>query len=50
MTGAVISYFGPNQAIREAFKDLKNKTSFEPTDHQDVVATIFAALERAGAL
>lgn len=32
-----MAYYGKNPVIKEYFDKIKNKTSFEPADHQDVI-------------
>ncbi|CAL6038634.1 Sulfatase [Hexamita inflata] len=41
-TSAVMSYFGTNEKLRQKFDAVKNMTTFEPTDHQDLVETVMA--------
>lgn len=45
MTSAVMAYFGDNPIIKERFDAIKNKTSLEPADHQDVILTLMNILE-----
>ncbi|CAL6060091.1 Sulfatase [Hexamita inflata] len=40
-TSAVISYFGDNQALKDKFDPLKSKVVKVPTDHHDMIRTIY---------
>ncbi|CAL6005517.1 Sulfatase [Hexamita inflata] len=44
-TSAVMSYFGTNEYLKSKFDAIKNMTTFEPADQQDVVHTIMLLLE-----
>ncbi|CAL6005542.1 Sulfatase [Hexamita inflata] len=44
-TSAVMSYFGTNEYLKSKFDAIKNMTTFEPADQQDIVHTIMLLLE-----
>ncbi|CAL6058440.1 Sulfatase [Hexamita inflata] len=44
-TAAMISYLGDDVAIREKFDQVKNKVIKTPTDHQDLVRTMYNLIQ-----
>ncbi|CAL5972352.1 Sulfatase [Hexamita inflata] len=44
-TSAVISYFGSNQILKNKFDMINNKTTFEPSDHQDLIETVLKLIQ-----
>ncbi|CAL5983715.1 Sulfatase [Hexamita inflata] len=44
-TTAVINYFGDNQQLKDRFDALKSKVIKVPTDHQDMIRTLYDLVE-----